>query len=136
MTDSVIQERYGPDGQYKAVYGGSALAQQSVHQELLFNAWKLEGLLNLVVPARRELAQLKARYKSNKAQYMDSLMSAGNKMAKTRADLLSDIHFREDILRIEELEADVELYRLALATRRDIAGGFRTIASDIRSFDG
>jgi hypothetical protein len=136
MNDSVIHERYGPDGEYKAVYGGSALAQQSVHQELLFNAWKLEGLLNLMVPARRELARLRAGYKSDKAQYIDSLMSAGNKMPKTRAEILADIHFRDAILRIEELEGEIELYRLALATRRDIAGGFRTIASDIRSFDG
>ncbi len=129
-----IQERYGPEGVFSEVYEGRSVSHQKVHQEIIFNMGKMEGLMNLLTPNVRQAAELKARYKADRARFVERQLGA--KVAKTRADVLADAHFAETLLAIAQLDAEIELYKLAMAMRKTNLEAFRTLASDVRSYAG
>lgn len=127
-----MEERYGPSGDFSYVYEGNAITQQQIHEELLFNMWKAEGLINLIVPTRRQLAKAKAGYKKDRAAFIERHLAA--KVPKTRADNMADVEFSRKLEEIELLEAELELFKLALQMRKNNQDNFRTLASDVRNY--
>lgn len=136
MSDAPINERYSDTGVLGYVYQGRPVEQQHLHQELLFNMWKQENLINIIVPLRREIAELKAEIRKDRAAHIDSLMGSASKLSKTRADLQADIRFAEEMSRLDELEAEMELAKLAFGMRKEFISGLQTVASDVRSYSG
>lgn len=127
-----IQERYGPEGVLAEVYEGKAVSQTKVHQEIVFNMGKMEGLMNELLSVTPKLARLKATYKGERAKFVERQLVS--KVPKTRAENLADAHFAETLEEIADLEAYLELCKTAMSMRRTALDAFRTLSSDIRSF--